>query len=87
MAQLIVRPVHDAIIVDTFGCCFSTATVISTSPSPQTIHHTSTPNANANSPGGVIAASTILKSQGVVMVIHDELKSEPCLTIHYTYNE
>ena len=27
------------------------------------------------------------QSQGVVMVIHDELKSEPCLTIHYTYNE
>ena len=21
------------------------------------------------------------------MVIHDELKSEPCPTIHYTYNE
>ena len=23
----------------------------------------------------------------VVIVIHDELRSEPCLTIHYTYNE
>ena len=29
----------------------------------------------------------LLKGSGVVMVIHDEPKSEPCLTIHYTYNE
>ena len=28
-----------------------------------------------------------LKSQGVVMVIHNGFKSEPCKTIHYTYNE
>ena len=28
-----------------------------------------------------------LKSRGVVMVIHNELKSQPCKTIHYTYNE
>ena len=28
-----------------------------------------------------------LKSRGVVMVVHDELKSQPCKTIHYTYNE
>ena len=26
-------------------------------------------------------------SRGVVMVIHDALKSQPCLTIHYTYNK
>ena len=29
----------------------------------------------------------LLKSRGVVMVIHDELKSEPCVTIHSTYNK
>ena len=29
----------------------------------------------------------LLKSWGVVMIIHDELKSQPCKTIHYTYNE
>ena len=28
-----------------------------------------------------------VKKQGVVIVIHDELKSQPCLTIHYTHNE
>ena len=28
-----------------------------------------------------------LKSRGVVMVVHDELKSQPFKTIHYTYNE
>ena len=28
-----------------------------------------------------------LKSQGVVMVVDDEFKSQPCKTIHYTYNE
>ena len=28
-----------------------------------------------------------LKSRGVVMVVQDELKSQPCKTIHYTYNE
>ena len=28
-----------------------------------------------------------LKSQGVVMVMHDEFKYQPCPTIHYTYNE
>ena len=25
-----------------------------------------------------------LKSQGVALVIHDELKPQPCITIHYT---
>ena len=29
----------------------------------------------------------LLKSWGVVMIIHDELKSQPCKTIHYTYNK
>ena len=29
----------------------------------------------------------LLKSRSVVMVIHDELKSEPCVTIHSTYNK
>ena len=28
-----------------------------------------------------------LKSLGVVVVIHDEFKSQACLTIHHTYNE
>ena len=28
-----------------------------------------------------------LKSQGVLMVLHDEFKYQPCPTIHYTYNE
>ena len=28
-----------------------------------------------------------LKSQGVVLVVDDEFKSQPCKTIHYTYNE
>ena len=28
-----------------------------------------------------------LKSQGVLMVMHDEFKYQPCPTIHYTHNE
>ena len=28
-----------------------------------------------------------LKSRGAVMVVDDEFKSQPCKTIHYTYNE
>ena len=28
-----------------------------------------------------------LKSQGAVMSIHNEFQSQPCMTIHYTYNE
>ena len=49
---------HDIFIADTFGRCFSTTTVISTSPSPQTIHLPSTSTVNAYSPVGVIAAMT-----------------------------
>ena len=29
----------------------------------------------------------LLKGRGVEMVIHDELKSQPCKTIQYTYNQ
>ena len=29
----------------------------------------------------------LVKSQGVMMVIHDGFKSQHCSTIHYTYNE
>ena len=43
---------HDIFIADTFGRCFSTTTVISTSPSPQTIHLPSTSTVNAYSPVG-----------------------------------
>ena len=28
-----------------------------------------------------------VKIRGVVMVIHNKLTSQPCKTIHYTYNE
>ena len=28
-----------------------------------------------------------LKSRGVVMVIHDEFKSQPCTSMHHTYDE
>ena len=35
----------------------------------------------------LVLSPPITHSRGVVMVIPDEFKSEPCLTIHYTYNK
>ena len=37
--------------------------------------------------GAKIVTHPLLKSGCVVIVIHDELRSKPSLTIHYTYNE